>query len=42
VRAELLERLGRHEEARMEFAAAAALTKNDAEKAALLRRATGE
>lgn len=39
VRAELLERLGRHAEARAEFRAAADLTRNEREKAVLLRRA---
>ena len=41
VRAELLERLGRHDEAAREFAAAASLTKNESERAALLARAGG-
>ncbi|MET1037410.1 MAG: sigma-70 family RNA polymerase sigma factor [Aeromicrobium sp.] len=41
VRAELLSRLGRHDEARTEFLAAAALTRNEREKDVLLRRAEG-
>lgn len=39
VRGDLLERLGRVDEARAEFARAAELTQNDAERALLLRRA---
>jgi RNA polymerase sigma factor (sigma-70 family) len=39
VRGDLLARLGRHEEARQEFERAAALTRNRAERALLLRRA---
>lgn len=39
VRGDLLARLGRHEEARLEFRRAAALTRNAAERAFLLRRA---
>lgn len=39
VRADLLQRLGRHDEARVEFARAAALTANDRERALLLARA---
>jgi predicted RNA polymerase sigma factor len=39
VRGDLLERLGRVEEARAEFARAAELTQNDAERTLLLRRA---
>ena len=39
VRAELLERLGRHDEAREEFARAARLTANERERAVLLARA---
>jgi predicted RNA polymerase sigma factor len=42
VRGDLLSRLGRDEEARAEFARAAEMTQNDAEKALLLRRAAGE
>lgn len=38
VRGDLLERLGRHEEARAEFARAAALTRNARERALLLER----
>jgi len=41
VRGDLLARLGRVEEARAEFARAAGLTQNDAEKALLLARASG-
>lgn len=41
VRAELLERLGRDSEARAAFRAAADLTRNEREKAVLLRRAEG-
>ncbi|MFW6195572.1 MAG: hypothetical protein ACOC5M_03510, partial [Chloroflexota bacterium] len=39
VRGDLLEKLGRHEEARAAFQRAASLTRNDAERAILLRRA---
>jgi predicted RNA polymerase sigma factor len=42
VRGDLLARLGRDAEARAEFARAAGMTQNDAEKALLLRRAAGE
>ncbi|CAN7560956.1 sigma-70 family RNA polymerase sigma factor [Terrabacter sp. LjRoot27] len=42
VRGDLLARLGRDEEARAEFARAAAMTQNDAERALLLRRAAGD
>ncbi|MHA3835417.1 RNA polymerase sigma factor [Terrabacter sp. AAH1] len=42
VRGDLLARLGRDEEARAEFARAAEMAQNDAEKALLLRRAAGE
>ena len=42
VRGDLLARLGRDDEARAEFARAAEMTRNDAEKALLLRRASGE
>nr|WP_051103628.1 sigma-70 family RNA polymerase sigma factor [Terracoccus sp. 273MFTsu3.1] len=42
VRGDLLARLGRDEEARAEFARAAGMTQNDAEKALLLRRAAGD
>ena len=42
VRGDLLARLGRDEEARAEFARAAGMTQNDAERALLLRRAAGE
>ena len=41
VRADLLERLGRDEEARMEFERAAALTENSRERAVLLERMAG-
>ncbi|MFF4482849.1 RNA polymerase sigma factor [Streptomyces sp. NPDC001520] len=41
VRGELLERLGRHAEARAEFARAAALTRNARERALLLERSSG-
>ncbi len=41
VRGDLLERLGRHEEARAEFARAAALTCNARERALLLERSSG-
>ena len=41
VRGDLLARLGRNDEARAEFARAAEMTRNDAEKALLLRRAAG-
>ncbi|WP_370467169.1 RNA polymerase sigma factor [Streptomyces sp. 5-10] len=41
VRGDLLERLGRHEEARAEFARAAALTRNARERALLLERSSG-
>lgn len=41
VRGDLLARLGRDDEARAEFARAAEMTQNDAEKALLLRRAAG-
>lgn len=41
VRADLLARLGRHDEARAELARAASLTKNERERALLLRRAPG-
>jgi predicted RNA polymerase sigma factor len=39
VRADMLARLGRHDEARAEFARAAALTRNERERALLLARA---
>ncbi|NUQ33110.1 MAG: RNA polymerase sigma factor [Dermatophilaceae bacterium] len=42
VRGDLLSRLGRDDEARTEFARAASMAQNDAEKALLLRRAAGE
>ena len=42
VRGDLLARLGRDDEARAEFARAASMAQNDAEKALLLRRAAGE
>ncbi|MGO4596901.1 RNA polymerase sigma factor [Terrabacter sp. 2RAF25] len=42
VRGDLLARLGRDDEARAEFARAADLAQNDAERALLLRRAAGE
>ncbi|MER7072742.1 sigma-70 family RNA polymerase sigma factor [Terrabacter sp. NPDC000476] len=41
VRGDLLERLGRDEQARAEFARAASMAQNDVEKALLLRRAGG-
>lgn len=41
VRGDLLERLGRDEQARAEFARAASMAQNDVEKALLLRRARG-
>ncbi|WP_308289516.1 MULTISPECIES: RNA polymerase sigma factor [Streptomyces violaceusniger group] len=41
VRGDLLERLGRHAEARAEFARAAALTRNARERALLLERSSG-
>jgi predicted RNA polymerase sigma factor len=41
VRGDLLARLGRHEEAAAEFRRAASLTRNEAERAVLLRRAAG-
>jgi predicted RNA polymerase sigma factor len=41
VRGDLLERLGRDSEARSEFARAAAMTQNEAERALLGRRAAG-
>ncbi|SEC34791.1 RNA polymerase sigma factor [Streptomyces melanosporofaciens] len=41
VRGDLLERLGRHEEARAEFARAADLTRNARERALLLERSSG-
>jgi RNA polymerase sigma factor (sigma-70 family) len=42
VRGDLLARLGRDRQARAEFARAAEMTQNDAERAILLRRASGE
>jgi predicted RNA polymerase sigma factor len=42
VRGDLLRKLGRDEEARAEFARAAAMAQNDAERALLQRRASGE
>ena len=42
VRGDLLARLGRDDEARAEFARAAEMTQNDAERALLLRRAAGD
>jgi len=41
VRGDLLARLGRHDEARAEFARAATLTRNVAERRLLLERAAG-
>jgi predicted RNA polymerase sigma factor len=41
VRGDLLAKLGRHDEARAAFARAAALTRNEAERAVFLRRAGG-
>jgi predicted RNA polymerase sigma factor len=41
VRADLLNKLGRHEEARAEFARAASLTSNTRERDLLLARAAG-
>ncbi len=40
VRADLLDKLGRHEEARAEFERAAAMTRNDRERMLLLDRAS--
>lgn len=42
VRGDLLSKLGRHDEARTEFARAAEMTRNEQEKALLLRRAAGQ
>jgi RNA polymerase sigma factor (sigma-70 family) len=42
VRGDLLSKLGRHDEARAEFARAAEMTRNEQEKALLLRRAAGQ
>ena len=42
VRGDLLNRLGRHDEARAEFARAAEMTRNEQEKALLLKRAAGQ
>jgi RNA polymerase sigma factor (sigma-70 family) len=42
VRGDLLHRLGRFEEARAEFSRAAAMTRNEQERALLLRRAAGQ
>jgi predicted RNA polymerase sigma factor len=42
VRGDLLQKLGRHEEARAEFRRAAAMTQNAREKELLLRRAAGQ
>ena len=42
VRGDLLEKVGRHEEAASEFKRAAAMTNNDRERELLLRRAEGE
>jgi len=42
VRADLLQRLGRHREARAEFERAASLTRNEAERSVLLDRAARE
>jgi predicted RNA polymerase sigma factor len=39
VRGDLLARLGRHDEARREFERAAAMTRNEQERAVMLRRA---
>jgi predicted RNA polymerase sigma factor len=39
VRGDLLAKLGRHDEARAEFARAAELTRNEAERVVFLRRA---
>jgi predicted RNA polymerase sigma factor len=41
VRGDLLDRLGRREEARAEFARAATMTQNERERALLLERASG-
>ena len=41
VRGDLLDKLGRHEEARAEFERAAALTQNEREREVLLARAAG-
>ena len=42
VRGDFLAKLGRHDEARAEFARAAGMTNNEQEKALLLRRASGQ
>jgi RNA polymerase sigma factor (sigma-70 family) len=42
VRGDFLNRLGRHDEARVEFARAAEMTRNEQEKALLLKRAAGQ
>jgi RNA polymerase sigma factor (sigma-70 family) len=42
VRGDFLNRLGRHDEARAEFARAAEMTRNEQEKALLLKRAAGQ
>lgn len=42
VRGDLLRKLGRHDEARREFGRAAAMTRNERERALLLRRAAAE
>jgi predicted RNA polymerase sigma factor len=41
VRGDLLDKLGRREEARAEFARAARMTQNERERALLLERASG-
>jgi predicted RNA polymerase sigma factor len=41
VRGDLLDKLGRHEEARAEFARAATMTQNEQERKLLLNRASG-
>jgi predicted RNA polymerase sigma factor len=41
VRGELLDKLGRHEEAQAEFARAATMTQNEQERRLLLNRASG-
>jgi predicted RNA polymerase sigma factor len=41
VRGDLLDKLGRHDEARIEFARAASMTQNERERALLMDRASG-
>ncbi len=42
VRGDFLRRLGRHDEARAEFARAAEMTRNEQERTLLLKRAAGQ